>query len=139
MERDGEVLRRLDRLFVAELERRPVHTEGAERAEVPVGLEGIGGVGVVEAHELARLVGSDGQGREMEEPDACADIAKQLGGIGCVAGVVEAEAFVLEKPAAPESGISVSHAATAVVLGWQKGKGEVAFLERLPPGKFGDG
>ena len=68
---------RLLAALVGQLERAPVHRDAPARADVPVRAHGLGRVHVRRAHEPARLVGADGEQRQVRGAAAPADLGEE--------------------------------------------------------------
>ena len=82
--------------LVSELDGGVVDGDGRFRAKQPVGAHRLVGVDVLRRHEPARLVGADGQQREVRWPDALADLREVLAHAGVAGELADPNSAILE-------------------------------------------
>ena len=110
-----------------------VHRDAPGGTEIEVCLHRLRRIHMDVLHEPARLVGADGQEREVYRRQAGPDLA-EVGAVAGVAGVEDAPAADLDQESSPERAVTVERGAGGEVLGRGDGDGAVG----LPPVQLDD-
>ena len=111
----GQAQGRLAEWFIGEAESAPVHAGGAAAAGVEKRLHGLLGIHVHRPHDVARLVGADGNHGEVDGAVARADFAEGLA-VAAVTSVPEGAAAACQEPAAPMGAVAIMKRAGGEML-----------------------
>jgi hypothetical protein len=134
--RRGQRPRRFVERLVSHFEDAPVHAQRLASPDVAMDLQRLCRFDMLPAHEPARLVGADGQGGQIEGPEAAADF-DEVRRVAGIAGKEDVEVGRIDRPATPQSSVAVAQAARAPVLQRGQGEAHAVELDVLPPVEFG--